>query len=86
MQERSGRGVHRAYQWPQFDRRPQGTALNEITARHYACPDGSIAYSNAAMGAKAVRAALDDAGLGLDDLRLLSTATNSGRLPGTWTR
>ncbi|HZW14629.1 MAG TPA: 3-oxoacyl-[acyl-carrier-protein] synthase III C-terminal domain-containing protein [Brevundimonas sp.] len=52
---------------------------NGIRARHYAlATDGTVRDSNAGMTAKAVAAALDDAGLGVGDLRHLATATTQG--------
>jgi 3-oxoacyl-[acyl-carrier-protein] synthase-3 len=52
---------------------------NGIDTRHYALkPDGEPLHSNAAMSAAAVRAALDDAGLGREDIDLLATATTQG--------
>ena len=52
---------------------------NGIDTRHYALtPDGSIRHTGASMSAAAVRAALDDAGLGREDLDLLATATTQG--------
>lgn len=52
---------------------------NGVETRHYALtPDGTPLHSNASMAAGAVRAALDDAGLGLDDLDHLATATTQG--------
>ena len=54
---------------------------NGVDRRHYAVtPDGAWRYSNASMCAEAVRRALDDAGLGRDDLQHLSTATTQGDL------
>ena len=47
--------------------------------RHYALnAAGEPLHSNASMSAQAVRAALDDAGLGREDLQLLATATTQG--------
>jgi len=52
---------------------------NGVETRHYAmAPDGTVLHSNASMAAGAVRAALDDAGLGIGDLRHLATATTQG--------
>jgi 3-oxoacyl-[acyl-carrier-protein] synthase-3 len=52
---------------------------NGVETRHYAmAPDGTVEHSNASMAAEAVRAALDDAGLGLGDLQHLATATTQG--------
>lgn len=52
---------------------------NGIGTRHYALtPDGDILHTGASMSAAAVRAALDDAGLGREDIGLLATATTQG--------
>jgi 3-oxoacyl-[acyl-carrier-protein] synthase-3 len=52
---------------------------NGVRTRHYAIDtQGRISDSNAGMCAKAVTAALDDAGLGLDRLQYLSAATTQG--------
>ena len=52
---------------------------NGVETRHYALsPDGTPLHSNASMAAGAVRAAMDDAGLGLDVLDHLATATTQG--------
>lgn len=52
---------------------------NGVETRHYALsPDGTPLHSNASMAAGAVRAALEDAGLGLDVLDHLATATTQG--------
>ncbi|RZJ01290.1 MAG: 3-oxoacyl-ACP synthase [Brevundimonas sp.] len=52
---------------------------NGIAGRHYAIqPDGSVSDTNAGMTAKAVAAALDDAGLGVEALEHLATATTQG--------
>lgn len=52
---------------------------NGIAGRHYAMrPDGSVEDTNAGMTAKAVAAALDDAGLALEALDHLATATTQG--------
>ncbi|WP_029417626.1 beta-ketoacyl-ACP synthase III [Brevundimonas bacteroides] len=52
---------------------------NGVETRHYALtPDGRPLHSNASMTAKALRAALDDAGLGTGDLEFLATATTQG--------
>lgn len=52
---------------------------NGIAGRHYAMrPDGTVADTNAGMTAKAVAAALDDAGLGVEALEHLATATTQG--------
>ena len=52
---------------------------NGVETRHYALsPEGVPLHSNASMAADAARAALDDAGLGLGDLRHLATATTQG--------
>ncbi|WP_454762343.1 beta-ketoacyl-ACP synthase III [Caulobacter segnis] len=54
---------------------------NGVETRHYALdPGGSANHSNAGMCAEAVRAALDDAGLGLGDLSFLAAATTQGDL------
>jgi 3-oxoacyl-[acyl-carrier-protein] synthase-3 len=54
---------------------------NGIEGRYYALtPDGAWTDTNAGMCAKAVRAALDGAGLGLGDLDLLAAATTQGDL------
>jgi 3-oxoacyl-[acyl-carrier-protein] synthase-3 len=50
-----------------------------IETRHYALTTaGEALHSNASMSAAAVRVALDDAGLGLESLQLLATATTQG--------
>lgn len=52
---------------------------NGIETRHYALtPEGGITDTNAGMSAKAMRAALEAAGLGLDDLGYLATSTTQG--------
>src|SRR5262249_50781228 len=52
---------------------------NGISTRHYALNTaGEPMHTNASMSAQAVRAALDDAGLGREDLQLLATATTQG--------
>lgn len=52
---------------------------NGIAGRHYAIqPDGAVSDTNAGMTAKAVAAALDDAGLGVGALEHLATATTQG--------
>jgi 3-oxoacyl-[acyl-carrier-protein] synthase-3 len=52
---------------------------NGIQSRHYALtPDGAPYHSNASMSAAAMQAALADAGLGREDLRMLATATTQG--------
>lgn len=52
---------------------------NGIETRHYALtPDGTPRHSNASMSARAVEAALADAGLAPDDLAHLATATTQG--------
>jgi len=52
---------------------------NGVETRHYALTlEGVPLYSNASMAAAAAEAALDDAGLGLGDLRHLATATTQG--------
>ena len=52
---------------------------NGIETRHYALtPDGTPRHSNASMSARAVEAALADAGLAPDDLDHLATATTQG--------
>ena len=52
---------------------------NGIAGRHYAMqPDGTVSDTNAGMTAKAVAAALDDAGLDLGSLQHLATATTQG--------
>jgi len=52
---------------------------NGVETRHYAmAPDGVAHHSNASMAAQAARAALEDAGLGLGDLKHLATATTQG--------
>ncbi|MEO6380265.1 MAG: beta-ketoacyl-ACP synthase III [Caulobacteraceae bacterium] len=54
---------------------------NGIDTRHYALDaDGRWLHSNASMCAEAVRRALDDAGLGREDLDCLATATTQGDL------
>jgi hypothetical protein len=50
-------------------------------SRHYALtPAGEALHSNASMSASAVMTALRDAGLGLESLQFLATATNQGDL------
>ncbi len=52
---------------------------NGIKTRHYALtPEGHALHTNASMSAAAVRASLDDAGLGREDLKFLATATTQG--------
>jgi 3-oxoacyl-[acyl-carrier-protein] synthase-3 len=52
---------------------------NGIETRHYALdPAGKTRSSNASMSAEAIRAALEDAGLGPSDLQFLATATTQG--------
>lgn len=52
---------------------------NGIAGRHYAMqPDGAVSDTNAGMTAKAVAAALDDAGLGVEALAHMATATTQG--------
>jgi 3-oxoacyl-[acyl-carrier-protein] synthase-3 len=52
---------------------------NGVETRHYALgPDGAPFTSNSAMTADAVRAALDAAGLGREDLTFLAAATTQG--------
>ena len=52
---------------------------NGIETRHYALgPSGEALHSNASMSADAVRASLEDAGLGRGDLQFLATATTQG--------
>jgi 3-oxoacyl-[acyl-carrier-protein] synthase III len=52
---------------------------NGVKTRHYAVrPCGSVTDTNAGMCAKAVRRALDDAGLGLEALDYLAAATTQG--------
>jgi len=52
---------------------------NGIETRHYAMNDRGEAFdTNAAMSAKSVTAALDDAGLSVSDLSFLATATTQG--------
>jgi 3-oxoacyl-[acyl-carrier-protein] synthase-3 len=54
---------------------------NGVESRHYALnPQGRPEHSNAGMCAAAVRAALVDAGLGLEDLGFLAAATTQGDL------
>ncbi len=54
-------------------------AENGIRSRHYAIgPDGRTRQSNAQMAAAAVRAALADAGCGLDAVDLLACGTSGG--------
>jgi hypothetical protein len=49
---------------------------NGIATRHYALtPAGEALHSNASMSASAVMTALSDAGLGLESLQFLATAT-----------
>ena len=60
---------------------PRALRWNGIETRHYALsPDGEALHSNASMSAAAVMAALDDAGLGRDQLQFLATATTQGDL------
>jgi 3-oxoacyl-[acyl-carrier-protein] synthase-3 len=52
---------------------------NGIATRHYAMsPAGEALHTNASMSAAAVSTALDDAGLGREDLQFLATATTQG--------
>ncbi|WP_292066245.1 3-oxoacyl-[acyl-carrier-protein] synthase III C-terminal domain-containing protein [Brevundimonas sp. UBA7664] len=52
---------------------------NGIQTRHYAMePGGTVTDTNAGMTAKAVVAALDEAGLAVDDVQHLATATTQG--------
>src|SRR5689334_18274256 len=52
---------------------------NGIETRYYALDaSGAALHSNASMSADAVRASLDDAGLGCGDLDFLATATTQG--------
>jgi 3-oxoacyl-[acyl-carrier-protein] synthase-3 len=52
---------------------------NGVQTRHYAmAPDGTVLHSNGSMAAEAVKAALHDAGLGVEDLGHLATATTQG--------
>lgn len=52
---------------------------NGVETRHYALtPDGTPTHSNAGMCAGAVRAAAEDAGLGLEALSFLAAATTQG--------
>lgn len=52
---------------------------NGVDARHYAmAPDGSVAHTNADMCARAVKQALERAGLGVGDLGMLAAATTQG--------
>jgi 3-oxoacyl-[acyl-carrier-protein] synthase III len=52
---------------------------NGIATRHYAMtPAGEVLHTNASMSAAAVSTALDDAGLGREDLQFLATATTQG--------
>ena len=52
---------------------------NGVKSRHYALTaNGDITDSNAGMCAKAVRAALDDGGLGPEDMTFLAAATTQG--------
>lgn len=52
---------------------------NGVETRHYALtPDGTPTHSNAGMCAEAVRAAADDAGLGVEALSFLAAATTQG--------
>ncbi|MDO9337220.1 MAG: beta-ketoacyl-ACP synthase III [Caulobacter sp.] len=54
---------------------------NGIETRHYALDHrGRSSHSNASMCAAAVRGALDDAGLGLEELQFLAAATTQGDL------
>lgn len=56
-------------------------AWNGVETRHYALgPDGLAFDSNAGMCAKAVTAALDASGLGIEDLSFLAAATTQGDL------
>jgi 3-oxoacyl-[acyl-carrier-protein] synthase-3 len=52
---------------------------NGVETRHYALTrEGEPTHSNAGMAALAVRRALEDAGLGLEDLEYLAAATTQG--------
>jgi 3-oxoacyl-[acyl-carrier-protein] synthase-3 len=52
---------------------------NGVATRHYALDaEGRPLHSNAEMCARAIRAALDDAGLGREDLGFLAAATTQG--------
>lgn len=52
---------------------------NGVETRHYALgSDGAPTHSNAGMCAQAVRSALADAGLGVEDLQYLAAATTQG--------
>ena len=52
---------------------------NGVESRHYAmAPDGTVAHTNASMCARAVRQALEAAGLGVGDLGMLAAATTQG--------
>jgi 3-oxoacyl-[acyl-carrier-protein] synthase-3 len=52
---------------------------NGVEARHYAMtPDGTVVHTNADMCARAVRQALERAGLGVGDLGMLAAATTQG--------
>jgi 3-oxoacyl-[acyl-carrier-protein] synthase III len=52
---------------------------NGVESRHYAmAPDGGVAHTNADMCARAVRAALDEAGLAPRDLGFLGAAATQG--------
>src|SRR5262245_41766790 len=52
---------------------------NGVERRHYAmAPDGQVLHTNADMCARAIEAALDDAGSDLTDLKFLAAATTQG--------
>jgi len=52
---------------------------NGVEARHYAMtPDGTVVHTNADMCARAVRQALERAGLGVGDLGMLAAASTQG--------
>ena len=52
---------------------------NGVVSRHYAmAPDGTVTQTNAGMCARAVKQALERAGLGLGDLGMLAAATTQG--------
>src|ERR1700676_272993 len=54
---------------------------NGIDTRHYALtPAGEACHSNASMSARAVTAALKDAGIDRESLQYLATATTQGDL------
>jgi 3-oxoacyl-[acyl-carrier-protein] synthase-3 len=60
-------------------------AENGIERRYYAtAPDGSTRIGAAAMAARAIRACLEEAGAGMEDIDLLCTGTSGGdaTLPG----